>query len=159
MDWNFRANQWYDQTRFYKIQLLCEIEEYWRIFHDVIAENGPFCCFGVYVRWLWFKINTDLPKQTDALINQEILMCSSCLNLKQISVAFMSMTLWLKIDLSELKRFDSRRFRFPNSTQIFSKKSYTGIQQKIMICSSCVNLKQIGVVFVMLCLKIDLSEL
>ena len=44
-----------------------------------------------------------------------------------------------------------RRFRF------FSKKSYTWIQQKIISCSSCVNLKQIGVVFVML--KIDLSEL
>ena len=55
---------------------------------------------GFYVRWLWFKINTDFPKQTDALINQEILMCSSCLNLKQISVVFVM--LWLKIDLSEL---------------------------------------------------------
>ena len=44
-----------------------------------------------------------------------------------------------------------------NSTQIFSKESYTWIQQKIILCSSCVNLKQIGVVFVML--KIDLSEL
>ena len=46
MYWNFRANQWYNQIQFYKIQLLCEIEEYWRIFHDVIAENGPFF-FGV----------------------------------------------------------------------------------------------------------------
>ena len=42
MDWNFRANQWYNQTQFYKMQLLCEIKENWKIFHDVIAENGPF---------------------------------------------------------------------------------------------------------------------
>ena len=42
MDWNFRANQWYNQTQFYKMQLVCEIEEYWKIFHNVIAENGPF---------------------------------------------------------------------------------------------------------------------
>ena len=48
-------------------------------------------------------------------------------------------------------------FRSSNSTQIFSKESYTWIQQKIILCSSCVNLKQIGVFFVML--KIDLSEL
>ena len=54
--------------------------------------------------------------------------------------------------------FDSRhRFRFSNSTQIFFKESYTWIQQKMILCSSCVNLKQIGVVFVLL--KIDLSEL
>ena len=47
----------------------------------------------------------------------------------------------------QLKRFDSRhRFRFSNSTQIFFKESYTWIQQKMILCSSCVNLKQIGVV-------------
>ena len=118
-----------------------------------------------FVRWaLWFKINTDFPKQPDALINQEILMYSCCVNLKQIGVAFT--TLCLKIDLSELKvskinwisaqfmcKFEVNRCGFremlwrwkstwpfgtltflqsllsrsSNSTQIFSKKSYTGL--------------------------------
>ena len=89
-----------------------------------------------FVRWLWFLNQpSDFPKQTHALINQEILMYSWCVNLKQIGVAFR--TLWLKNDLSELyKHFDSRhRFRFSNSTQIFSKESYTWIQQKMILCS------------------------
>ena len=38
------------QTQFYKMQLLCEIEEYWKIFH---AENGPFF-------FEWFEVLFDV---------------------------------------------------------------------------------------------------
>ena len=95
------------------MQLQCEIEEYWRIFHDVIAENGPF----------FFIPQTNC----HTLINQEMLMCSSCVNLKQIVMAFMIIWLMIKqINLSKLQLFDScHRFRFSNSTQIFSKETST----------------------------------
>ena len=38
------------QTQFYKMQLLFEIEEYWKIFH---AENGPFF-------FEWFEVLFDV---------------------------------------------------------------------------------------------------
>ena len=58
MDWNFRANQWHNQTQFYKMQLLCEIEEFGNSFMMLLLKMDlsslRFCSMAVL--WSWFKL-------------------------------------------------------------------------------------------------------
>ena len=48
---NFMGNHHWNQTKHQKLQLLCEFEEDWTSFHEVMDKNDQSLDFVIFRRW------------------------------------------------------------------------------------------------------------